>query len=95
MRYLMRVEHSETSTQGPIYLRGFDHEANLGTGHALLTHDPEQALGFSSPEQARAFWERTNSRGRTPLKALSVELVSLQVAKLIYTNRSKTLSKYR
>jgi hypothetical protein len=95
MRYLMRVDCVDTKGQDPTYVRACDFEADAGQGRVLLTRNPNQALVFASQGQARNFWEKINRFGKAPMSKLSVELVSLEVAKLVYTNQSKILSRYR
>lgn len=84
MRYLMRVDTKVETSQDPVYLHACDFEADHGRGRVTLTYKPDNALTFASPEQGKIFWERKNSTGRAPLKQLNVEMVSLEVARIIH-----------
>lgn len=96
MRYLMRVDTTISKvSHEPVYLHACDHEADHGRGRMVLTHNPEKAVVFASPDQGKIFWSRTNSRGYAPLAHLSVEMVALEVARLVWLNKSKILSKNR
>lgn len=95
MRYLMRVDTQVEESQDPVYVLSFDHDANEGRGHLTLTHKPDNAMIFASPQQGRLFWERRNKHGLSPLRSVNVEMVALELAKIIFQNQSKVLSRYR
>lgn len=91
----MRVDYVDTKGQDPVYVRACDFEADAGQGRVVLTRNPDQALVFATQVQAKYFWEKINRFGKAPMSRLSVELVSLEVAKLVHMNQSKILSRYR
>jgi len=64
------------------YLKSYDPEAHKGRGTAEWTADPDQAIHFSSAEEAFACWHqvpasrpvRKDGRPNKPLTAFSVEI---------------------
>jgi hypothetical protein len=92
MQYLMRIDTRVESSQEAIYLHACDFDADQGRGKVILTHNPDNALSFASPEQGKIFWERSNKYGLAPLRRLTVAMVSREVARLIHQNKSKILN---
>jgi hypothetical protein len=99
MRYLLRVDSQLDTVRGMstawdrTYVRFFDHDAHDGRGALVITQDPEKALAFSNLDDAKTFWARKNRFGKHPMMRVSVELTSLEVARIIHNHGHKVLKK--